>query len=233
VISVIIPTLDEAERLPALLDRLAREGTPKEIIVVDGGSRDGGADLARRLGAVALVSPPGRGRQLALGAAWASGDVLLFLHADSVFPAGGLARVAQLLADDHALVGGNFRLLFDGADAFSRWLDGFYARIRRLGFYYGDSAIFVRREVYRRIGGMRPLALMEDYDFVRRLEAAGPTCCIEEPPLVTSARRFRGRRPVAIVAGWLLIHALYHLGVSPERLSTLYDSARRRQAVGG
>ena len=68
---------------------------------------------------------------------------------------------------------------------------------------------------------------MEDYDFSRRLERAGPTRCIAEPPLVTSSRRFHGRRPAAIVWGWLKIHALYHLGVAPARLARLYDSDRR------
>ncbi len=95
------------------------------------------------------------------------------------------------------------------------------------GLYYGDSGIFVRARIYRALGGIRPLAVMEDYDFSRRLERAGPTCCIAEPPLVTSSRRFHGRRPAAIVWGWLKIHALYHLGVAPARLARLYDSERR------
>jgi len=126
------------------------------------------------------------------------------------------------------VVGGNFRLLFDGDDGFSRWLNGFYAAIRRRGFYYGDSGVFVRRPVHDSLGGIRPIALMEDYDFVRRLESAGPTVCIETPPLVTSARRFVGRHPLAIVTGWLAIHALFHLGAPPSWLARLYDSMRRR-----
>ena len=72
---------------------------------------------------------------------------------------------------------------------------------------------------------------MEDYDFNRRLEGFGPTCCIEDPPLVTSARRFTGRHPLAVVWGWLRIHALYHLGVSPDLLARLYDSERRRSSA--
>jgi hypothetical protein len=76
---------------------------------------------------------------------------------------------------------------------------------------------------------MQPIALMEDYDFVRRLERAGPTICIDDPPLVTSSRRFTGRSPVAIVAGWLRIHALFHLGVSPDRLARIYDGAKARR----
>lgn len=231
-ISVVIPALNEVPRLDRLLRALARERTAHEVIVVDGGSADGTAPLARALGARVARTAPGRGRQLLLGAALARGDVLLFLHADTRFPEGGLAALARALDSRPAAPGGNFRLLFDGADPFSRWLDRFYAWIRARGVYYGDSAIFVRRDAYDRLGGIRPIALMEDYDFVRRLENAGETICIRNPPLVTSSRRFRGRRPAAIVAGWLWIHALYHLGVSPDRLAALYDSTRRRARPG-
>ncbi|MGD8810642.1 MAG: TIGR04283 family arsenosugar biosynthesis glycosyltransferase [Gammaproteobacteria bacterium] len=228
-LSVVIPTLNEAARLPALLHQIAAQDVRSEVIVVDGGSADGTAGIARRLGARLLSSPAGRGRQLAAGAAAAQGDALLFLHADSVLPPGALAGACAALDDNSELVGGNFRLLFDGGDRFSHWLNGFYRWIRRHGFYYGDSAIFVRASVYRALGGIRPIALMEDYDFVRRLEKAGPTCCIETPPLVTSARRFHGRHPIPIVGGWLAIHLLFHVGVSPDRLARLYDSARRRK----
>ena len=227
-ISVVIPVLNEARRLPDLLARLAGESCAHEVIVVDGGSRDGSAEIARRAGARVLRSAPGRGHQLAAGAAAASGETLLFLHADSRVPAGGLARIVEVLAREPQCPGGNFRLLFDGGTPFSRWLTGFYAWIRAHGLYYGDSAIFVRRAVYRALGGIRPIDLMEDYDFVRRLERFGPTCCIAEPPLTTSSRRFEGRHPIAIVWGWLEIHALYHLGVPPRLLARRYEAQRRR-----
>lgn len=227
-ISIIIPVLDEAARLPALLTALRAPGVAHEIIVVDGGSRDGSPEIAAAHGATVLHGGRGRGRQLALGAAQAHGDVLLFLHADSVFPRGGLPALACAMRTDPTLVGGSFRLIFDGDDRFSRWLTGFYAFLRRRGIYYGDSGIFVRRTVYDAIGGILPLALMEDFNLVHRLERAGPTACLE-PPLVTSSRRFHGRHPVAIVAGWLRIHLLYALGVAPERLAAIYDSERRRR----
>ncbi len=82
--------------------------------------------------------------------------------------------------------------------------------------------MFVRRVVSQARGGVRPMALMEDYDFPRRMERAGRTICIGDPPLVTSSRKFGGRSPIAIVWGWLVIHALYHAGVSPDRLARLY-----------
>ncbi|MEE8500027.1 MAG: TIGR04283 family arsenosugar biosynthesis glycosyltransferase [Kiloniellales bacterium] len=227
-ISVVIPTLNEAGSLPALVTALRAQDPDCEIIVVDGGSHDATTDLASAQGVRVLASAPGRGQQLRLGAAAANGAVLLFLHADSVFPAGGLAQIRATLAAAPEVLGGNFRLLFDGGTGFDRWLTGFYAWFRRRGLYYGDSGIFVRAEAYRALGGIRPIAVMEDYDFSRRLERAGPTCCITEPPLTTSSRRFHGRHPAAIVWGWLKVHALYHLGVAPARLARLYDSGRQR-----
>ena len=155
-ISVIIPTLNEAARLPLLLAAIARGKTPHEVIVVDGGSADGTLELALNLGARILRAPGGRGAQLAAGAEAATGDVLLFLHADTVFPEGGLAAIVSALAASPDCIGGNFRLLFDGGDRFSRWLAGFYHWLRRRRLYYGDSGIFVRQDSYRAAGGIRP-----------------------------------------------------------------------------
>jgi rSAM/selenodomain-associated transferase 2 len=229
VISVIIPTLNEAETLAALLGDLRRDDAALEIIVADAGSSDGTSAIAASCGARLIrCAEPSRGAQLAQGVAQSTGDVLLFLHADCRFPSGGLAAIERALARAPNASGGNFRLLFDGDTPFSRWLIRFYAFIRALGLYYGDSGIFVRRSVYERIGGIRPIALMEDFDFVRRLERAGRTLCIDAPPLLTSSRRFAGRAAPAIVAGWLWLHALYLIGVSPDRLARLYDSGRSR-----
>lgn len=224
-ISVIIPVLNEAGRLEALIGGLRAETTAHEIIVVDGGSQDGSADLARKFGATVLAAEGGRGGQLAAGAGQVQGDIVLFLHADTEFPKDGLALIEAKLADGK-FVGGNFAIRFEGTRLFIRALNRFYAWIRRHGLYYGDSAIFVRRRVLDAIGGIRPLALMEDYDLSRRLEKAGLTVCIQEKPVVTSSRRFEGRGAIAIVWEWLYIHALYHLGVAPERLARIYDSGR-------
>jgi rSAM/selenodomain-associated transferase 2 len=225
VISIIIPTLDEERSLPPLLDAIRQQEAAHEVIVVDGGSRDRTLEMARTSGVRTLVSRSGRGAGLSIGAEASHGDVLFFLHADSTLPPGALGRINEVLSTDAKIIGGNFRLVFDGDTDFSKWLTGFCAWIRLLGFYYGDSGIFVRRSVYEALGGFRPIPVMEDWDFVRRLERFGRTCCIEDP-LVTSSRRFEGRHPLEIVYGWVTIHVLFWLGVPPERLVEIY----RKQA---
>ena len=163
----------------------------------------------------------------------ARGEVLLFLHADSVFPEGGLRAIVDALSRDARIVGGNFRLIFDGGSRFALGLTRFYALIRWVKLYYGDSGIFVRRAVYERIGGIKPMPLMEDYEFVRRMERAGRTCRIQEPALITSSRKFAQRRATAIVTGWVVIHVLYWLGISPTRLARLYYPAGWRRTQRG
>jgi rSAM/selenodomain-associated transferase 2 len=221
-LSVVIPTLNEAANIGRLIAALRAQDTPCEIVVADGGSEDGTERIARDAGARTIAAPRGRGQQLRAGAEAARGAVLLFLHADSVLRPGALSAMLAALAARPEAPGGNFRILFDGDEPFDRWLERAYAWWRGHGWYYGDSGIFVRRAVHDAIGGVRPIGLMEDYDLVRRLEAAGPTICIAEPPLVTSSRRFRRRNKLAVVCGWLYIHALYHLGVAPERLARRY-----------
>lgn len=189
--------------------------------------------IAEQLGALVIVTERGRGGGLRAGAAAASGEILLFLHADSVFPVGGLSAVAAALDSDPAIPGGNFRVVFDLDTSFARRLAAVYAWIRRFALYYGDSGIFVRRRVYDAIGGIKPMPIMEDYEFVRRLERAGSTCRIDDPPLVTSARRFRDRAWPAALWGWTKIHLLYWLGVSTERLARMYARDQERSVQLG
>lgn len=226
-ITVIVPTYQEAASLPHLLADLAAQeiaidGRRAQIIVVDGGSHDLTSAIAEKAGAECLTATRNRGAQIAAGAAIAKGDVLFFLHADCRLGPRSLAAIDSALAQEPAAPGGNFRLLFNGDDSFSLWLNGFYAFIRRRGFYYGDSGVFVRRQIYDSLGGVRPLAVMEDHDFNRRLERAGRTLMIADPPLRTSSRKFTGRRPVAIVTGWLVLHALFYLRVPNHYLARLY-----------
>jgi rSAM/selenodomain-associated transferase 2 len=231
-ISVIILTLNEERSLPGLLDAICLQGADHEVIVVDGGSQDRTLEIARRHGVRALLSPPGRGNGICVGAKEARGDVLFFLHADSTLLPGALHRINEVLSTNAGIIGGNFRLVFDGDTLFSRWLTWSYAGIRSIGLYYGDSGIFVRRSVYEALGGFRPIALMEDLDFVRRFERFGPTCCIKEPHLITSARRFERRHPLQMVCLWIWLHVLFWLGVSPDRLAEIYSRQAPLPEIG-
>ncbi len=228
-VSVVIPTWNEANRIGPLVERLANSGEVDEVVVADAGSPDGTAAIAASAGARIVRSAQGRGPQLCAGAQAARGDVLIFLHADTQLPDGAVKAVHAALRDPE-VIGGNFRVVFDGDSSFADWLTGFYAWFRRKGLYYGDSVMFLRRDVYRALGGFRPLELMEDYDLNRRMERHGGTVCIQNPPVVTSSRRFEGRRPAAIFCQWLFMHALFYVRVPAAFLSRAYDSRRERTA---
>ena len=228
-ISIIIPTLNESENLRLLLSDLLPQAAEKEIIVVDAESTDTTQNVAKDAGVKLLTSPRGRGQQLAQGVAASRGDLLLFLHADCRFPADGLSLLEQELEKNTKAIGGNFSLKFAGEDKFSRWLTGFYARIRKLGLYYGDSGIFIRSQSLHELGGINQLAMMEDYDLVKRMEkSSGKTLCIDAVTLVTSSRRFDGRSFVGIFSSWLMMHFFYWLGISGKTLARIYDSERCR-----
>jgi rSAM/selenodomain-associated transferase 2 len=186
-LSIVIPTLNEAERIEPVLESVEGQGGDVEAIVADGGSTDG--TPARVNGGARLVrSSKGRAVQMNAGAAAATGDVLLFLHADTTLPEGAADRVRA--AAGAGFVGGCFLNRFRGAGWAGRLFDPFRdLRTRILGEFYGDNAIFVRRRVFERIGGFRPLPVMEDYDLAVRMRRHGPLRVIPVRVL-TSARRF-------------------------------------------
>jgi rSAM/selenodomain-associated transferase 2 len=222
-ISIVIPALNEAAVLPSTLAAARALRGDLEIIVVDGGSRDDTVAIARRLGAACVTAPPGRAAAMNRGAALARGEALLFLHADTRLPPTAHASLAAALA--RGVVGGNFAVRFDGGGAFARLLTCWYAVQRRLGVFYGDSAIFVRADAFRELGGYRPLAIMEDYDLARWLSRRERTACLAGPA-VTSSRRWRRLGVGRTVAAWAAIRWLYLLGVPAERLARLYRPAR-------
>ena len=234
-ISVIIPALDEAHSIGATLDALARADARTEVIVVDGGSADDTAEVARGRGARVVTSARGRGAQMHAGAREARGEVFWFLHADTLAPPDARRHIAAALADPR-VVGGNFRIRFDGDSRAARFLTWLYPRLRLLGLCYGDSGIFVRREAYRRLGGFRPFPIFEDLDLVRRLRKAGRVAHLSAA-VTTSSRRFEGRSFALTFARWSSLQVLYWLGVHPETLGRMYAPVRvggaERKGVGG
>jgi rSAM/selenodomain-associated transferase 2 len=228
-----MPTLNEAAVLPVRARELAAQEPPWDWIVADGGSSDGTAALATRLGAQVVESPRGRGVQLGAGAAAASGDALLFLHADTALPPGALRAIRSALADP-TIVGGNFGLRFDGDTAVDRLFTAYYrARQELSGVFFGDSAMFARSSTFREVRGFPPDPILEDLGLLRRLRQRGRLVRVAAE-VRTSARRYRGR-PLRTVARWAAIVTLFRLGVSPRRLAWLYPAqvAGERSLEGG
>ena len=230
-ISVIIPTLDEAYSLGATLHALTRleHGRRVEVIVADGGSTDATREIAEGHGARVISAARGRGAQMHAGATAARGDVLWFLHADTVPSPDAAAHILDALRLDRGIVGGNFAISFDGTRRAARFLTWLYPQLRKLGLCYGDSAIFVRARVYRELGGFKPFPIFEDLDLVRRLRKRGRLVHLRAQ-VVTSSRRFEGRSFIRTFVRWSFLQILYWLGVSPHTLSRLYASDRRARA---
>ncbi|HEY0405863.1 MAG TPA: TIGR04283 family arsenosugar biosynthesis glycosyltransferase [Pyrinomonadaceae bacterium] len=228
-ISVIIPTLNEAQSIGATLDAVARLRAPVEVIVVDGGSVDRTAWVAGKLGARVIKTERGRGLQMHAGACAARGEILWFLHADTSPPPDSAAFIIEALAVDGNTVGGNFEISFDGELRAARFLTWLYPQLRKLGLCYGDSAIFVRASAYKQIGGFKPFPIFEDLDLTRRLKTRGRMAHLPIAVL-TSSRRFEGRSFTLTFARWAILQGLYWLGVHPRRLGKLYAPIRSAKA---
>ena len=219
-ISVVVPTLTEAATVAEAVGAARRTLGDCEVIVVDGGSADGTAEAAEAAGATVLQATGSRAEAMNAGAAQASGAALLFLHADTILPEGAGDAIRAALA--HA-EGGAFRLGFDERPPLWRVLSAGYARTSRTA--YGDQAIFVSRTAFDRLGGYRPLPIMEDYDLVERLRRHGR---FELLPLTVrvSARRHRRQGELRTFLRIGAIKILYRLGVPPDRLARAYPPAR-------
>jgi rSAM/selenodomain-associated transferase 2 len=219
-VSVVIPTLDEAATVAGAVRAARAALADPEVIVVDAGSGDGTAETAAAAGATVLAAPGSRAEAMNRGAAAATGDVLLFLHADTLLPAGAGAAVAAALERAGA---GAFRIRFDRPrPVVERAVN---ARSRLLGIVYGDQALFASRAAFDRAGGYRPLPIMEDCDLAARLRRSDGLVLV---PLAvtTSARRHRSAGHARTIARNWLIQVLYALRVPPERLARLYPPAR-------
>ncbi|MGZ9243343.1 MAG: TIGR04283 family arsenosugar biosynthesis glycosyltransferase [Candidatus Binatia bacterium] len=223
-ISVIVPVLNEEKSIAATLQALAHL-QPHETIVVDGGSQDRTAEIAAECGVKVILSERGRARQMNRGARQASGEVLLFLHADTRLPPTAFSDIAGAMGDPR-YVGGRFDVELDG----KHWMLPLVGRLisyrsRLSKVATGDQALFVRRAVFQRMGGFADIPLMEDIAFCRRLKGLGEVACLRSR-VVTSARRWEVDGVWRTIFRMWTLKLLYLTGVSPARLKQFYADTR-------
>ncbi len=201
-----------------------RMATNLDVVVVDGGSEDGTRAVAETYRVRVTTAPRGRGSQLHAGASASAGEVLWFLHADTLPPEGAIAQIAEALAESR-VVGGNFQIHFAGDFFSARFLTWLYRYLAWIGLRYGDSGYFVRRRDYEAVGGFRAFPIFEDLDLLRRLRKRGRF--VRVPAVVTtSSRRFEGRWFALVFARWAVLQGFYWVGVSPVRLGRWYRHIR-------
>jgi rSAM/selenodomain-associated transferase 2 len=222
-ITVIIPTLNEASVIESAIESLLRCHGRFELIIADGYSSDGTLEIVRKFSRVKQVtSGRGRAKQMNKGAGLAKGNVLLFLHADTKLPITALQRIEEVMLDTSA-VAGALCLTFDDSSLLLR-LYSVFTRINHILFTYGDQGLFVRRHTFMSIGGFREIPIMEDVEIQKRLRRMGKSVKIR-CPVVTSARRFLkcGIVRQQILNSVLLF--LYRVGIPSEILKPFYSDS--------
>lgn len=219
-ISIIVPTLNEAENLPALQ---AVAMTVEELIVVDGGSTDDTVKVATNLGfrVIEKICPGGRGAQLNTGAANAYAPLLLFLHADTLLPHGFQHAVTECLANPGNILGA-FSLKVKGGGASLNFIAMCTnIRSRFLQLPYGDQTFFLRKNDFTALGGFPELPIMEDFIFVKQAKKRGRIKTLPQS-VTTSARRWQRLGPMRTTLTNQLVILGYYLGIKPEKLAAFY-----------
>jgi rSAM/selenodomain-associated transferase 2 len=222
-ISIVVPVLDEAAILGTSLAALAPlVASGAEVIVVDGGSRDGSDRIAAEQGCRVVTAPRGRASQMNAGAAAARGEVLVFLHADTKLPEGALAAIGTAL-EGHAW--GRFDVSIVGAGPLLKLVAAMMnLRSRWTGIATGDQAIFVRHDAFERVAGFPAIALMEDVALSGRLKrAVGAPACLADR-VKTSARRWEKHGTLRTIFLMWRLRAAYAMGADPRTLARAYDT---------
>ena len=221
IISVVIPTLNEEANLPVTLRQLA-DHPDVELIVVDGGSTDQTVAIAQQFTPFVFITAPNRAAQMNMGARHATGDILLFLHADTFLLPGALDEIQRRIVGDGA-VGGAFDLQIDSPRRFTKFIAKISSKRTRLfDLPYGDQGIFVWRQVFQALDGFPALPIMEDLAFARKLRRAGRLTYLRAG-LVTSGRRWiaNGLLKTTLVNWWVTF--LFFLHIPPVELRRIYD----------
>ena len=217
-ISVVIPALEVGEALRPTLDSV--KGCVDDLVVSDGRSSDHTAAYAKQSGATVVVGERGRGQQLRRGAEIATGDWLLFLHADTVLEEGWIDEARQFMAKNGEK-SAVFSFALDDPNPWARMIEkGVALRCRLLALPYGDQGLLISRALYDSIGGYKPISLFEDVDIIRRI-GRRRLVRLNSAAVTSSVRYQRGgflRRPLKN----LMLLLFYYLGISPEKLARLY-----------
>jgi rSAM/selenodomain-associated transferase 2 len=229
-LTIVLPVLNEAAIIVAALEALAPlRGRGAEIIVVDGGSRDGTPSLAEPLADRVIAAPRGRGAPMNAGAALGAGDMLLFLHADTTLPEGADRLIGAALS---RRAWGRFDVRIAGRHPLlaivARMIN---LRSRATGIASGDQAIFVSRAAFLAVGGFPDLPLMEDIAISRRLKRLCRPFCIGTP-VVTSGRRWEQNGVYRTILLMWRLRLAYYLGVEPALLASRYSEVQRSAAEG-
>jgi len=220
-LSIIMPVLDEASRLRTQLAKLqSLRLLGAELVVADGGSGDDSATCCAGLADHVLIAARGRARQMNAGAAASSGDILLFLHADTELPPQAFESI--IAAIDGGAQWGRFDVRIDGRHPMLRVVERMMnLRSRLTGIATGDQAIFLRRDLFERIGGYEEIPLMEDIRLCARLRREAPPACLREP-VSTSARRWEAHGVWRTVLLMWRLRAAHYFGAKPELLARQY-----------
>lgn len=223
-IAIVIPVLNEEQALPSLLQSHSETGAD-EVVFVDGGSSDAGPRMLAASGVRWLQSGQGRAAQMNAGAAVCSAEVLIFLHADTRIGAAHIGDVRRAMQDER-VVGGRFDVRLSGRRPGFRIIEWFINRRSRwTRISSGDQAMFVRRDVFQRMGGFAEIPLMEDIEFSRRLKRQGRIACLSRPVITSSRRWERYGMLHTLLLMWRL-RLLYWLGTDPHALAARYRDAR-------
>jgi rSAM/selenodomain-associated transferase 2 len=224
-ISIIMPVLNEAKPLGNKLSRLNLSNN-EELIVVDGESSDGTVSIAREFTDRVFITRTGRASVMNFGAGKANGDILLFLHSDCILPDRGFSMIRGVLSDPDVAAGAFFLSIADPKLRFRIIESVTNLRARATSLLYGDQGMFLRKDVFQRIGGFADIPLMEDIEISGRLKKEGRVVFIR-PPIVSSPRRWLNEGAIyTTLRDWLIAFLYTYLNVSPKSLIKYYRDVR-------